>query len=138
MFLGGIALAIGVWFLVPAPWCIIPRLCGGFVISYSLGYGVTKEIYLNWPGWMSLIFFSAWIVGVPGGILAAIASLLPTKYEIKDCPHCGIQTEQFRSGGKYKEGFKPKFSNLSEWKANLVGHEYVCEKCRKKHLVPIG
>ena len=132
-----------VWLLIPSPLCLIPKFCyGGLVLTWNSGFG-THETYLNIPGTMSLFFFGTWILFTVGGIAAIWSALFrPEKYQRKYCPYCSMETEQFLSGTNYEKGYNvydalKRGESKAEQEAHLISHEYSCEKCRKKNVVPI-
>lgn len=142
MFCFGLALIAAVWLLVPSPLCIIPRLCaGGFSIANYLEFGGTKiqtsEVYVNVPGFLALVFASTWVMGILGGIALIYSAVKPEKYELRHCPNCNVETQQFKSGSKFKEGFKHKRDTPPKLlDAVKISYQYTCESCRQKVDVP--
>jgi hypothetical protein len=120
---------------IPSPLCLIPRFCfGGLAIS--LAYA--PEIYLNIPGYLSVIFLGTWLLFFGGGIIIMIGQVFrPERYEQRYCEHCQTETEQFLSKTNYKKGYKFQMSKPAENKANRESEEYTCEKCRKKNIVKV-
>jgi hypothetical protein len=107
---------------------------------------VIYGISFNIGGYMSLLFLISWVLGTMGSLIAigvGVKSLLkPEKYEIRFCPTCGAETDQFLSGTNYEKGYKvydalKRGESKAEWEAHVISHEYSCEKCRKKNEVPI-
>jgi hypothetical protein len=128
-----------VWLFLPSPLCLIPKFCYGGLALTIFGH----ESYFNIPGMMSLYAFGTWILLTVGGIAAIWSALFkPEKYERKYCPYCSMETEQFLSGTNYEKGYKvydalKRGESKAEREAHLISHEYSCEKCRKKNVVPI-
>ena len=141
-FCFGLALIAFIWLLIPSPLCLIPRFCGGLSIVFSkyLGFGTvqTSELYINIPGFLALAGLSTWVIGTVVGIVVVIAAvIMPEKYELQHCPNCNVETQQFKSGSKFKEGFKNKWDTpLKVREAVRVSYQYVCESCRQKIDVP--
>jgi hypothetical protein len=126
----GVLLLVGIFLFVPSPLCIIPRLCGGLVISW--GYA---ETYLNIPGFLGLMFAGTWILGIVSGLFLVFSSMWPVKYETRPCPTCNNQTEQFQSKVNYLKGFKFKLGTpKAETDANILSYEYTCERCGKRNV----
>ena len=130
----GVLLLVGILLLVPSPLCIIPRFCpGGLLLSW--GYA---ETYLNIPGFMGLIFAGTWIFGIAAGLFLIYSSMRPVKYEIRPCPTCKNQTEQFQSKVNYLKEFKFKtggrYATKVELDANILSYEYTCERCGKRNV----
>jgi hypothetical protein len=134
-FFIGLGAFLGALLLIPSPLCLIPRFCGGLIISWTYG----SETYLNIPGYISLIFLGTWLMFVGGGILMmCVAVFSPEKYEQRYCEHCQTETEQFLSKTNYKKGYKVKLGKTAENKANTESYEYTCEKCGKKNIVKVS
>jgi ribosomal protein L40E/DNA-directed RNA polymerase subunit RPC12/RpoP len=67
------------------------------------------------------------------GIYAMYSAFKPVKLELRPCSNCHIETEQFQSGKKFKEGFKYKWDAKPELlKAVTVSYRYTCERCGQK------
>jgi predicted RNA-binding Zn-ribbon protein involved in translation (DUF1610 family) len=111
-----------------------------------LGIGAVGVGFFFMPvrpfGAMSLLYFGTWMLFTVGGIAVIWSALKPEKYQQRYCPHCGMETEQFLSGTNYEKGYKvydalKRGESKEEQEAHLISHEYSCEKCRKKNVIPI-
>lgn len=69
------------------------------------------------------LFFPGAVLLILGAIVAMARSVMPIKHELRFCPLCGSDTNQFLADPRFRDGKK-------------IGDSYVCEICGQKYLVP--